>query len=201
MSEVPEKKPGKREAEGFGYASTSGSEAEGREAGTGKGRNIVLTPNSNVADSSAPATPKAATTVMPSDEAIRQAQINMEQHVRTLDAAVALHHARKLTNVNMTHYKQAMEGSSSSGEEWSGDTDQSAGVGEDAHQDEDGKGVKIEDDGEGSDEGNGLQELDVALGHLSIQENGRSRYVGGSFWALLSSEVSSQNPRKIGNII
>ena len=30
---------------------------------------------------------------------------------------------------------------------------------------------------------------DVAMGHLSIQENGRSRYVGTSFWALLSNEV------------
>lgn len=30
----------------------------------------------------------------------------------------------------------------------------------------------------------------LALGHLSIQEGGRSRYVGSSFWALLSSEVA-----------
>ncbi|KAI5795782.1 fungal-specific transcription factor domain-containing protein [Geopyxis carbonaria] len=34
---------------------------------------------------------------------------------------------------------------------------------------------------------------EVALGHLSIQENGRSRYVGSSFWALLSSESTELN--------
>lgn len=33
---------------------------------------------------------------------------------------------------------------------------------------------------------------DVAMGHLSIQENGRSRYVGTSFWALLSNEVRTR---------
>lgn len=34
---------------------------------------------------------------------------------------------------------------------------------------------------------------DVALGYLSIQENGRSRYVGTSFWAILSNEVCIWN--------
>ncbi|CCX15257.1 Similar to Uncharacterized transcriptional regulatory protein C139.03; acc. no. Q9UTN0 [Pyronema omphalodes CBS 100304] len=33
----------------------------------------------------------------------------------------------------------------------------------------------------------------VAMGHLSIQEDGRSRYVGTSFWALLSNEITELN--------
>jgi hypothetical protein len=39
---------------------------------------------------------------------------------------------------------------------------------------------------------------DVAMGHLSIQENGRSRYVGTSFWALLSNEVCTTIPCRLG---
>ena len=35
---------------------------------------------------------------------------------------------------------------------------------------------------------------DDALGYLSIQENGRSRYVGTSFWAILSNEVYFRTP-------
>lgn len=35
---------------------------------------------------------------------------------------------------------------------------------------------------------------DLGLGHLSIQGGGRSRYVGTSFWGLLSSEVRARPP-------
>lgn len=202
---------GKREAsDTYGY-STSGSEAEKVETPTPAARRAEIpTPDSTHAihDTSPGHTPKvkhqsaspvihpAAVAELPSDAAIRQAQINMEHHVRTLDTAVALHHARKLTSVNMTHFKQATMTSgsgSSSGEEWGGDTDQSGGA--DEHHDmEENARVRQErrmGSGAESDDGTnaGMQELDVALGHLSIQENGRSRYVGGSFWALLSSEV------------
>lgn len=35
---------------------------------------------------------------------------------------------------------------------------------------------------------------DLGIGHLSIQGGGRTRYVGTSFWGLLSSEVSANHP-------
>lgn len=38
--------------------------------------------------------------------------------------------------------------------------------------------------------GNESEVEELALGHLNVQDGGRSRYVGSSFWALLSSEVS-----------
>ncbi|KAL7270116.1 hypothetical protein RUND412_007186 [Rhizina undulata] len=34
---------------------------------------------------------------------------------------------------------------------------------------------------------------DLALGHLSIQDGGRSRYVGSSFWAFLTTEITELN--------
>jgi hypothetical protein len=32
---------------------------------------------------------------------------------------------------------------------------------------------------------------DIGIGHLSVAEGGRSRYVGNSYWALLSNEVTT----------
>ncbi|KAK6353084.1 hypothetical protein TWF696_005074 [Orbilia brochopaga] len=34
---------------------------------------------------------------------------------------------------------------------------------------------------------------DLSLGHLSIQEDGRSRYVGSTFWAFISNEITELN--------
>ncbi|KAF3913143.1 hypothetical protein AA313_de0202979 [Arthrobotrys entomopaga] len=34
---------------------------------------------------------------------------------------------------------------------------------------------------------------DLSLGHLSIQEDGRTRYVGSTFWAFISNEISELN--------
>ncbi|EPS43547.1 hypothetical protein H072_2486 [Dactylellina haptotyla CBS 200.50] len=41
--------------------------------------------------------------------------------------------------------------------------------------------------------GKAADDDDLSLGHLSIQEDGRTRYVGSTFWAFISNEISELN--------
>ncbi|KAK6524912.1 hypothetical protein TWF281_011806 [Arthrobotrys megalospora] len=40
---------------------------------------------------------------------------------------------------------------------------------------------------------NPAEDDDLSLGHLSIQEDGRTRYVGSTFWAFISNEITELN--------
>ncbi|KAF3088044.1 hypothetical protein TWF102_003457 [Orbilia oligospora] len=40
---------------------------------------------------------------------------------------------------------------------------------------------------------NPTEDDDLSLGHLSIQEDGRTRYVGSTFWAFISNEITELN--------
>ncbi|KAK6346312.1 hypothetical protein TWF730_010639 [Orbilia blumenaviensis] len=40
---------------------------------------------------------------------------------------------------------------------------------------------------------NPVEDDDLSLGHLSIQEDGRTRYVGSTFWAFISNEITELN--------